>query len=63
MDRLFGPTSLNLAALAVGGGLVAAASLLAIGPLARYAAWLAAFAVWMAWFVVVAREWISRADF
>jgi len=63
MDRLLGPTSLNLAALAVGAGLVGAASLLALGPLVRYAAWLAAFAVWMAWFVVVAREWISRADF
>jgi len=63
MDGLLGPTYRNLAALAVGAGLVGVASLPALDPLVRYAAWLAAFAVWMAWFVAVAREWISRADF
>lgn len=62
MRDLLGPTYRNLAALAVGGAIVAVA-VLAADPLVRYAAWLIAFAVWMAWFVTVAREWISRADF
>lgn len=63
MRHLLGPTSLNLAALAVVAALVGGAYLVASSPLVRYGAWLVAFAVWMAWFVVVAREWISRADF
>ncbi|WP_134671998.1 hypothetical protein [Halorussus marinus] len=56
-------SSRDLAALAVGAGLIGAASCLSLGPPVRYAAWLGAFAVWMAWFVAVAREWISRAEF
>ncbi|WP_135851362.1 hypothetical protein [Halorussus salinus] len=63
MRDLLGPTSLNLAALAVVAALLGIAHFSSPSPLVRYGAWLAAFAVWMAWFVVVAREWISRADF
>ncbi|UPV99646.1 hypothetical protein M0R88_14125 [Halorussus gelatinilyticus] len=62
MRDLLGPTSLNLAALAVVAAVLGVAYV-ASSPLVRYGAWLVAFAVWMAWFVVVAREWISRADF
>ena len=63
MRDLLGPTPLNLAALAVVTALLGMAYLVSPPPLVRYGAWLVAFAVWMAWFVVVAREWISRADF
>jgi uncharacterized membrane protein YphA (DoxX/SURF4 family) len=63
MGDCLGPASRNLAALVAVGGLIGGAYLLVSNPLVRYAAWLLAFAVWMAWFVVVAREWISRADF
>ncbi len=63
MRDLLGPTPLNLAALAAVAALVGIGSLSSSPPLVRYGAWLVAFAVWMAWFVVVAREWISRADY
>lgn len=63
MRHLLGPTSRNLAALGVVAAVLGVAYFVASDPLVRYAAWLVAFAIWMAWFVVVAREWISRADF
>ncbi|UPV73598.1 hypothetical protein M0R89_13750 [Halorussus limi] len=63
MRDFLGPTYLNLAALAAVTALIGVAYVLASSPLVRYGAWLVAFAVWMAWFVAVAREWISRADF
>ncbi|MFC7080618.1 hypothetical protein [Halorussus caseinilyticus] len=62
MRELLGPTYRNLAALAVVAALLGGAYFVA-NPLVRYAAWLVAFAVWMAWFVSVAREWISKANF
>ncbi|WP_435179142.1 hypothetical protein [Halorussus sp. AFM4] len=62
MRHLLGPTYRNLAALAVLAAVLGVAYLVA-DPLVRYGAGLVAFAVWMAWFVTVAREWISRADF
>jgi len=63
MREFLGPTPRNLAALVAVGALLGGAYLLGSNPLVRYGAWLLAFAVWMAWFVAVAREWISRADF
>jgi len=63
MRDLLRPTYLNLAALAVVAALLGVGYFVALSPLVRYGAWLVAFAVWMAWFVAVAREWISRADF
>jgi len=63
MRDLLGPTSLNLAALTVVAVVLGIAHLSSPPPLVRYGAWLVAFAVWMAWFVAIAREWISRADF
>ena len=56
-------THLTLAALAVVTTFLGVAYAVARSPAVRYAAWLVAFAVWMAWFVTVARDWISRADF
>jgi lipopolysaccharide export LptBFGC system permease protein LptF len=63
MRDLLGPTYRNLAALGVVAALLGTAYFVGSHPLVRYAAWLVVFAIWMAWFVVVAREWISRADF
>ncbi|WP_137287124.1 hypothetical protein [Halorussus salinisoli] len=63
MRELLGPTYRNLAALAVVVALLGGAYFLVPHPLVQYGAWLVAFAVWMAWFVAVAREWISKADF
>ena len=63
MRDLLGPTYRNVAVLGVIAALLGVAYVVASDPLVRYAAWLAVFAVWMAWFVAVAREWISRADF
>lgn len=52
----------NLAALAVVAVAFGSAAVLS-SDLAFYAAWLATFTVWMAWFMLVAIEWIQRADF
>ena len=53
----------TLAALGVVTVLLAAAYLVVPHPIVQYGAWLVIFAVWMAWFVAVAAEWISTADF
>lgn len=63
MRDILGPTYRNLAALAVVCGILGFAYVVVPHPLVQYGAWLVVFAVWMAWFVAVAREWISRADF
>ncbi|NEU56729.1 hypothetical protein [Halorussus sp. MSC15.2] len=63
MRELLGPSYRNLAALAVVAAVLGVAYLLVRHPLVQYGAWLVAFAVWMAWFVAVAREWLSKADF
>ena len=63
MRDLLGPTYRNVAVLGVITALLGVAYVVASDPLIQYAAWLAVFAIWMAWFVAVAREWISRADF
>ncbi|WP_276300697.1 hypothetical protein [Halorussus lipolyticus] len=63
MRDLLGPSSRNVLALVIVGALVGGAYLLVSNPLVRYGVWLLVFAIWMAWFVAVAREWISRADF
>jgi hypothetical protein len=54
---------LTLGTLALVGALLGTAALPSVSSVVRYGAWLTAFAVWMAWFVVVARKWLSRADF
>jgi hypothetical protein len=63
MRDLLGPTYRNLAAFAVVAALLGVGYFVARSPLVRYGVLLVAFAVWMGWFVAVAREWISRADF
>lgn len=63
MRDLLGLNYRNVAGLAVVGTVLGVAYLVVSHPMVRYAAWLVVFAIWMAWFVAVAREWISRADF